>query len=94
MAYASSVAVPVMIAGGFGGTPFRVFAYKSADSVATVATTGYFSDGYSRGMRVGDVVETMQLSTASTYMAFSRGCVNAVSSTAGYATVTYAATTT
>lgn len=94
MAYASTVAVPVLIAGGFGGTPFREFAYKSADSIATVAGSSYFTDGYTRGMRVGDMITAMQLSTASTYMGHSRGCVNAASSTSFGATVTFAATTT
>ncbi len=34
----------------------RTWAYTSSDPAATVDTIGYFSDGYSRGMRAGDVV--------------------------------------
>ncbi len=34
----------------------RLFYYESADAIADVNTSGYFSDGYTRGMRVGDTV--------------------------------------
>ena len=54
MAY--SVTNPAQcLPGGSGGAP-RVFVYSSTDAHATVEGAGYFSDGYTYGMRVGDVV--------------------------------------
>lgn len=35
----------------------QMWYYNSADSLATVQGSGYFSNGYELGMRVGDVVK-------------------------------------
>ena len=40
-----------MIEGGF-----NVWEYTSTDGLATVLGAGYFSDGSSKGMQVGDLV--------------------------------------
>jgi hypothetical protein len=45
---------PVRIAGSPGGQ--GLWMYKSADSVATVIASDYFSDGSALGMKVGDCV--------------------------------------
>lgn len=55
MAYDRTVAQPVMIAGGVGLGP-RIWTYSSADAVTLVRVTGYFTDGWSLGMRAGDIV--------------------------------------
>lgn len=91
----SSTNPPVLTGGGFGGKPFRTFAYKSSDLVGTVAASSYFSDGHSRGMRVGDVVTVSVLTTASTptYLSHNEGRVTAVSTGAG-ATVAFASSST
>lgn len=45
-----------LISQGIGGNAQKIWAYSSTDAVTTVRVTGYFSDGYFRGMRVGDLV--------------------------------------
>lgn len=42
-------------------SPVRVYAYRSADGVATVRDGAYFTDGYWRGMRRGDVVHVQEV---------------------------------
>jgi hypothetical protein len=84
---------PVMFGSGFGGKPFRQFAYKSSDTTVTVAGSGYFSDGKLRGMRVGDVVTVTVLTTLGAWSAHNEGRVTAVS-TAGAATVVFATSST
>ena len=55
MAYDTAVAQPVMIAGGVGLGP-RIWTYSSADAVTLVRVDGYFTDGWSLGMRKNDIV--------------------------------------
>jgi len=55
MAYDATVAQPVMIAGGVGLGP-RIWTYSSADAVTLVRVAGYFTDGWSLGMRKNDIV--------------------------------------
>ena len=93
MAYDSTGNPPVLVSQGFGGKPFRVFAYKSSDTGATVAASSYFSDGYARGMRIGDVLKNTVLSTAGAYAGHGDGRVTAVSSGAG-ATVAFVSSST
>lgn len=45
---------PVRMAQGIDS--FSVWAYKSADAVATVKGAGYFTNGDDLGMKVGDVL--------------------------------------
>lgn len=43
--------------GGYGN---RIWRYSTAsDADATIVGSGYFSDGYSKGMRVGDLVHAI-----------------------------------
>lgn len=43
-----------------GGTSPRLFVYSmAAESDATVVGSGYFSDGVTKGMRVGDLVHVI-----------------------------------
>lgn len=53
MAYSTSTA-PGLISQKNGSNGLRVWAYKSADSLATVAAADYFSNGDDLGMVVGD----------------------------------------
>lgn len=55
MAYDATVAQPVMIAGGVGLGP-RIWTYSSVDAVTLVRVAGYFTDGWSLGMRKNDIV--------------------------------------
>lgn len=95
MAYNSTGNPPVLTSQGFGGKPFRVFAYKSSDTAASVAASSYFSNGHALGMRVGDVVEVTVVTTASppAYAGHNVGRVTAVSTGAG-ATVAFASSST
>lgn len=46
--------------GGIGGSVARHFSYTTAaDADATIVGAGYFSDGVSKGMRVGDMVSVV-----------------------------------
>jgi uncharacterized membrane protein YoaT (DUF817 family) len=93
MAY-SSTNPPVQVWQQFGGR-LAEWAYYSTETVATVAGAGFFTDGFTRGMRVGHSIYVAQISTGSTYIAHSRGVVTLSSaSTAPSATVSFAATTT
>lgn len=43
-----------------GGIVPRVFVYQTAsDADATIVGAGYFSDGVTKGMRVGDIVDVV-----------------------------------
>ena len=59
MAYDATVAQPALIAGGVGAggvTNPRIWVYSSVDAVSLVRVAGYFTDGWTLGMRKGDVV--------------------------------------
>lgn len=55
MAYVPATAQPLLVAGGIGNTP-RIWMYITADAATVVRVTGYFTDGYSLGMRDGDLI--------------------------------------
>ncbi len=55
MAYVPATAQPILVAGGIGSTP-RIWMYLTADVGTTVDASGYFTDGYSLGMRDGDLI--------------------------------------
>ncbi len=48
------------------GGAAKKFYYSSTDPKETVDTAGYFSDGQTRGMAVGDLVEVYDTSAAET----------------------------
>lgn len=54
MAYSTSNP-PALIAGGTGAGP-RIWTYSSTDAVTVVRVSGYFTNGYTLGMRAGDLV--------------------------------------
>lgn len=55
MSYATTN--PPQLVLNFGvGSGARLWYYSSADAAATVRVSGYFTDGYSLGMRDGDLV--------------------------------------
>lgn len=49
----------------FGGQYPRVFTYydAAAESDATIVGAGWFSDGVTKGMRKGDIVDVVQVAT-------------------------------
>lgn len=55
MAYDATVAYP-RLSEQIPGAGRRIWSYESADTAATVDTSGYFTDGYNRGMRDGDLL--------------------------------------
>jgi hypothetical protein len=70
-----------------GGT--RLWGYTSSDPVATVTGSSYFTDGYNRGMRLGDVLFIRDTGQGST-IGLSIAVVTAVTTSfsSGYAGVT------
>jgi len=52
MAYATSNPPHVLIS----NQDFRIWIYKSVDAMTAVRASGYFTDGYDRGMRDDDVI--------------------------------------
>ena len=66
MAYATSNP-PLLLTqaiAGVGGT--RLWVYVSADPIATVNTSGYFSNGHALGLKVGDTVVVRDTATPTT----------------------------
>lgn len=59
--------------------PGKVWVYASTDPAATVAGSGYFADGVTRGMEVGDIVHVIDTDTGPTLTVH---LVTAVSGTA------------
>ncbi|MCW5747736.1 MAG: hypothetical protein KIT36_16225 [Alphaproteobacteria bacterium] len=55
MAYATSNPPRMVLDLGLGSYP-KLWVYASADAAATVDASGYFTDGYDRGMRDGDLI--------------------------------------
>lgn len=89
MAY-SSTNGPAIISQTFGsGT--NLWAYKSTHTVAAVAASSFFSNGYDLSMKAGDPIYVTQVTTANAYTAHAWGAVSAVTSGAG-ATVVFTAT--
>lgn len=62
MAYSTSTA-PGLIAQKNGSNGARIWVYKSTDSLATVAASGYFTNGDDLGMVVGDLVLVVNTTT-------------------------------
>ena len=93
MAYSSTGPVPMMIAGNFGGSPMRMFVYESTHTVAAVAGSSFVSNGYSLGMRVGDIVHVNEVTTAGALTGFATGRVSSQTTGAGV-TIVFAATST
>lgn len=54
MSYDATVAVPVLLSQTIAGP--KIWIYRSTDDAATVDGSGYFTDGYNRGMREGDLI--------------------------------------
>lgn len=54
MAYSTSNP-PALISQGIGGF-WRLWVYKSVDAMTLVRVSGYFTNGWSLGMRQGDVI--------------------------------------
>ena len=89
MAYATSnPPVPVSVgplAGfnanepGAGKTIPKLWVYSSADPIATVQAAGYFTNGLTLGMRIGDIVFVIDNNLVRMYPSF----VTAVTPTAG-----------
>ncbi len=70
MAYNSAslnLAVMGSIDGSSPGAP-RIWTYGSADSDATVLANGYFTDGFNKGMAVGDLVIVLVSGTPEIYL--------------------------
>lgn len=74
MAYSTSTPPRLLIQGITGG---RIWYYESADSIATVNTAAYISNGNVLGMKIGDTVIVRDTATPTTSLC------TVISSTAG-----------
>ena len=89
MAYSSTNPPVCLTPGSFGGQATRLWGYRSsAETVAQICATSYFTDGYSRGMRIRDFI---LVSPATSSTSFAIGMVVAQTTGAGV-TITVAAT--
>lgn len=66
MAYATSNPPRLIVQGIVGG---RIWYYESADPIATVNTSGYFTNGAALGMKVGDTVIVRDTNVPTTSLA-------------------------
>lgn len=86
MAYSSS-ALYLMDMGVHRGP--RRFAYFTADSLATVLGSGYFSDGGKYGLKIGDIIDvfvgTLNTAVSTTGSTAAAGAVSDFSALTGYA---------
>jgi len=92
MAY-SSTNPPKLIAQTYGDSPGNIWAYSSTHTAAAAAASGFISNGFALGMKVGDSFRNVELTTAGAYTAFADGIVSGVTASSA-ATVTFAATST
>ena len=61
----------------------KIWAYQTTEgSTIVLGTTGYFTDGYTRGMRLGDLIIAYG-SSAGSSQTFAIGIVSSENSTAG-----------
>lgn len=67
MAY-SSTNPPQLISQTFGATPARpdIWTYSSTDPIATVVAADYISDGQKHGMKLGDVMYSLDTTNSIT----------------------------
>ena len=63
MAYSTSTPPRLMTQAVIGA---KIWYYESADAIATVNTSGYFTTGHALGMRVGDTVIVRDTATPTT----------------------------
>jgi len=63
MAYSTSTPPRLVTQAIVGG---KLWYYESADAIATVNTSGYFTNGYALGLRVGDTVIVRDTATPTT----------------------------
>jgi hypothetical protein len=73
-----------------------IFAYTTTDVHTDVDAVGYFTDGATRGMRVGDIVYVVQvdsLSAPTSVTALTMHAVSAANTTTGVASIAAASTT-
>jgi hypothetical protein len=85
------------VGGGFivGSTDVggAVWAYRSSDPLATVATTGYITDGHKLGIRPGDIINHVRLTTAGVPAALHILLVSSVSTNGASPTIVSASST-
>lgn len=89
----SSTNGPYMVVGKLGGGPGNLWFYNSTHTVAVTSSGSFFTNGSALGMKVGDRIHTVELTTAGAYTGHALGVISSVASSSA-ATVTYVATST
>lgn len=67
MAYSTSTP-PTLLVGSLENSAPNIWAYKSADAVATVRVINYFTNAQALGMKVGDIVFVYNTNSGSPLM--------------------------
>lgn len=80
MAYSTSNPPQCVNTGLFNGLG-KTWVYRSTDAASAVRVAGYFTDGYDRGMRAGDVIYVTD--TDASPLAIQIHIVNAASAAGG-----------
>lgn len=73
-----STNVSGQVAGGSSDVGGALWVYRSTDPIAAVQVANYFSDGFKMGMKKGDIMFAITLSTLSTISTGGIGVVTAV----------------
>ena len=66
MAYATTDELVLLTPAGLAGSGPRIWHHKSADALAAANTSGFITDGGSKGLRVGDYVLHLDTTSAAT----------------------------
>ena len=82
MAYATTNP-PALVSSRIGSGSGNIYYYNHTDAIADVLATGYFTNGYALGMRVGDIVHVADTTNGEVYSMY---C--SVSTSGGASTVT------
>lgn len=92
MAY-SSTNGPKLIAQTLGDAAGNQWVYVSTHTIAAVAASGFITNGSALGMKIGDGLRAVEVTTAGAFTAFGNGTVSAVTASSA-ATVIFLATST
>lgn len=82
MAYSSTLNHPAQISSRGRSTESALWSYHSTHGATEILVAGFFTDAQALGMRVGDVVMSIQATTGSSY-SITLAPITAVSSTGG-----------
>lgn len=87
MAY-STTNPPGLMTQPVGGISGAIWNYRTTETVSAVTASSFFSNGAALGMKAGDVVSIVSVSTAAAFVDSAMASVSAVTAGAGATVVT------